>query len=112
MVREPQREVVIDADVLGTEVYLRGEMLGTVPVRLAKARLGDLCSKPKAKLDHDGWAEGLFYGIEDQEEAKIMFKAPDALADHYLSIETPWGRRTKIGGVEGLDWAGGSRKSV
>jgi hypothetical protein len=95
------RAGIIDADVPGTEVFIRGQSLGTVPVRLTKACLNELCSNPAAEMGHDGWGEGLFYGIPSQEETKIMLKAPDAVADRYLSIETPWGRRSKIGMAEG-----------
>ena len=91
----------IDSDVKGTQVFLRGHLIGTVPLSLSQAdftKLGLPVGSPS--LQSDGWGESLFAGVEDQQEEKLMLKAPDAVATQYLAIETPWGRRTKINGGE------------
>jgi hypothetical protein len=96
--------VVIDSDVPGTKVYLRGQLLGVVPVQLSHVRLAELslkCLPPEASstgVEFDGWGEGVFFGDEDQDETKLMFQVPDAQSESYLNIQTPWGRRTKVGG--------------
>jgi hypothetical protein len=36
----------------------------------------------------------------DEHETRLMLQVPDDQADRYQGIETPWGRRTKMGGWE------------
>jgi hypothetical protein len=51
---------VIDAKVPGTRVYLRGQLLGEVPLELTAGRLRALGIDPAdGPLDEDGWAEAL-----------------------------------------------------
>lgn len=98
----PNAYCFIDSDVAGTEVFHRGLLLGSVPLKLSVSDLtrgGILPSTRPANespLTADGWAEGLFIGDEDEFEQKLMLRVPDAVANNYLSIETPWGRRTKL----------------
>ena len=79
----------IDSDVKGTQVFLRGHLIGTVPLSLSQAdftKLGLPVGSPS--LQSDGWGESLFAGVEDQQEEKLMLKTPDAVATQYLAIET------------------------
>lgn len=92
----------IDSTIPGTEVYHRATLLGTTPLRVTRA----MCTEngfaiPKDELVVDGWGEGLAFGQEDEDESRIMFLVPKAKQDNYLTIETPWGMRTKRSGSSG-----------
>jgi len=91
----------IDADVPGTEVYLGGQRLGVVPLRITKKQLADNGATlpqdaSKSAIGPDGWGEGIYAGDEGDNEAKLMFRVPDEQAVKYLPVETPWGRRTRV----------------
>ena len=92
----------IDSTVPGSEVYYRGTLLGTTPLRVTRT----ICNQhgfaiPSESLIVDGWGEGIAFGTEDEYEAKIMFLVPEPQRNKYLSIETPWGIRTKRSGSYG-----------
>lgn len=85
---------IVDSTVPNTEVFLRGQKLGVTPLRLEKERLSELgLTEP---IGMDGLCEGCFFGIEHEQEERVMLRVPDAQADEFQEIETPWGRRTKI----------------
>ena len=92
----------IDSTIPGSEVYYRATLLGTTPLRVTR----DMCNEhgfeiPTDRLIVDGWGEGIAFGAEDEDETKIMFLVPEPQRDKYLSIETPWGMRTKRSGSYG-----------
>ncbi|MEZ6138678.1 MAG: hypothetical protein R3C53_27655 [Pirellulaceae bacterium] len=65
-----------------------------------------MCNKhsfaiPTDTLIVDGWGEGLAFGTEDEDESRIMFLVPEPQRDKYLTIDTPWGIRTKRSGSYG-----------
>jgi hypothetical protein len=104
---------VIDAEVPGTRVYHRGELLGEVPLALSRERLAGLGLAPAAglggdRLGIDLWGEALFFGREGEYELKVMLQVPEEFADRFLAVETPWGRRTQMGPCEGTPgpWEG------
>ncbi|MDB5307177.1 MAG: hypothetical protein JWO38_1379 [Gemmataceae bacterium] len=105
-VTRPSVVAVIDAEIPGTKVFHRGQLLGEVPLELTRERLAELgldLTRPNyvGSLDHDGWGEALIFGEMDEDELKLMLQVPDAEADRFLGVETPWGRRTKMGPWKG-----------
>ncbi len=96
--------ITIDSEVPGTEVYLYGQKLGTVPLNLSsdqlqKLGLPDPSIDTNAVLDSDGWGEGLIIRrIREQDNVRLLLHAPHEARADYLSIETPWGTRSKGGG--------------
>jgi hypothetical protein len=104
-------DVVIDCAVPGTEIWIENQKLGVVPLRLSTRQLSALGMSPPPQVNSgpfftwpndDGYGEGLFDGTEDERETKIMFCVPASAAPRFLEIETAWGRRTKLGGGQGL----------
>ncbi len=96
----PEGGLILDADVSGTEVYYGNRKLGTVPVSLTVEQLTDLqlpsTDQARIVVERDGWGESWFMGIEDLEEYKLHFLAPDP--ESYHVTQTPWGARSQIDG--------------
>ena len=91
-------------------VFFRDRDLGSVPVLLSKKECADLGlpTAPTAGIDHDGWGEGIvFFDRAQNVDTRLMLKVPDRAASRYLTIETPWGPRTKNAG--GWDLPNGFR---
>jgi hypothetical protein len=92
---------LIDCDVPGTEVYFREKRLGTVPLILSQrdcVTLG-LPVSLGTTIDVDGWGEGVaFHDPATNTNNRLMYRVPSSAAPAYLSFETPWGSRTKMGG--------------
>jgi len=101
--------IILDADVPGTEVYLAEQKLGTVPVTLSAKKLASLgVPNPRMDtnviLDSDSFGEtvrvmprtasGLNY-------FNFMFLVPKSVRSDYVSLETPWGLRTRHSGGMG-----------
>ncbi len=108
---------VIEAKVPGTRVFHRGQLLGEVPLEITTEKLAELgpafaLSSQTTRLDHDGWGEALIFGEMDEIEMKLMLQVPETDASHFLNIETPWGRRTKMGKWEGPDESDGPRRVI
>lgn len=96
--RRRQQNVVatIDSSVPGTEVYYRASLLGETPLEVTRTMCKEHGFKiPDDLLIFDGWGEGICFGTEDEDESKIMFLVPQRERDRYLTIDTPWGERTK-----------------
>lgn len=105
----------IESDVPGTEVFVGPQRLGATPLRLTRRQFESMgliwpADPSKSPVGADGWGEGLFTGEEGEQETRLMIRVPDEVADKYLSIETPWGRRNKIAAAEAA--AGGTRCRV
>ncbi|QEL20754.1 hypothetical protein [Limnoglobus roseus] len=99
--------VVLDADVPGTTVFRGPDELGVVPLTLTPARLdelglGHVTLDPVAPLAPDprGGTLHLRSG-DDKPEERLALRVPDAVADRYKGVETPWGRRTVPGTMSG-----------
>lgn len=89
---------LIDADVPGTEVFLRDKLLGTTPLILSRSRCAalGLPTTPDSFVDHDGWGEGiLMCDPKTEAQTRLMLKVPPTETAKYLHYETPWGTRTK-----------------
>ena len=92
---------VIDADVPGTELFMDGRKLGTVPFTLTAEFIESLGLPPQGEhLNWDGWGGGIRLGIQDEHEVELLFRVPDEVAASYRTIETPWGRRTGTSGSQ------------
>jgi hypothetical protein len=95
--------VTLDADVPGTEVYLAEKKLGTVPVTLSAKELARL-GVPNPRLDtnvilnSDGFGETVFIGGIAKDSERFMFLVPKSVRSDYVSVETPWGIRTRHSG--------------
>jgi len=93
--------ITLDADVPGTEVYLAEQKLGTVPVTLSATRLASLgVPNPRtdtnAILNSDGFGETVnVIGVTGTESKCFMFLVPANVRSNYISVETPWGGRTR-----------------
>lgn len=58
---------VVDAEVPGTRVFHRGQLLGEVPLVLTRERLAGLgldrtAAKHAETIQADGWGEALIFG--------------------------------------------------
>jgi hypothetical protein len=93
---------VIDAEIPGTEVYFRDKLLGKTPLILSKADCAALGMPVTSgtRLDMDGWGEGLcFEDPTTNSYPRLMYKVPSSSAGSFLTYQTPWGSRTKMGGA-------------
>jgi hypothetical protein len=101
---------LIDAQIPGTEVYFRGKLLGKTPLVLSKADCAAVGLPVTAGriFDLDGWGEGVaFHDPKTNSDPRLMFKVPASDASSFLTYDTPWGSRTKMGG--GWDLPNGIR---
>src|SRR5262249_53401844 len=103
-------------DVPGTRVFHHGQCLGEIPVELTRERLAelgvDLSTRWAATPQADGYGEALILGQEDVCEFKLMLQVPDADAGQFLTIDTPWGRRTRMAAVVPTNNADGTQRLV
>jgi hypothetical protein len=91
---------VVDAVVPGTQVFWRDRLLGTCPVQLGVADVEAMGLSPqrlrsKEAVSYDGYCQFLVVADEFEQKAHLMYRVPDDLRDRYLTIETPWGWRSK-----------------
>jgi hypothetical protein len=108
--------IILDADVPGTHAFLAEKDLGRVPVTLSARKLARL-GIPNPRKDtnavlfttgNSAWVcrKGL------NPETRFMFQVPPRVRSKYLSMETPWGMRTKFGQCSfgpGGYWGGSCR---
>jgi hypothetical protein len=95
--------ITLDADVPGTEVYLRAERLGTVPVTVSAKELARLgIPNPRTDtntlLNSDGFGESVFVGGTGKDVDRFTYLVPQRVRTNYVSMETPWGIRTRHAG--------------
>jgi hypothetical protein len=95
--------ITLDADVPGTEVYLRAERLGTVPVTLSAKELARLgIPNPRTDtntlLNSDGFGESVFIAGTGKDVDRFTYLVPERMRTNYVPMETPWGIRTRHAG--------------
>lgn len=90
----------IDAEVANTQVFHRDQLLGTTPLLVTEKmceRHGFLILQDYIEID--GWGEWIEFAAADGGGSKkLSFLVPESVRDRYLTVETPWGIRTKQSG--------------
>ena len=99
---------VIECTVPGTEVYYRDQLLGVVPVDLRDhadtlVTMGVTKEQIEAGPMPGGYGEGFYFDQTYGLVPPITFRAPEPILDQYLVLETPWGKRSKLGSPWVLD---------
>lgn len=90
----------IDAEVANTRVFYRDQLLGTTPLPITT----EMCERhgfaiPEDYIETDGWGEWIELDASDGSGTKkLTFLVPGSVREQYLTLETPWGIRTKRSG--------------
>ncbi|GAA5504617.1 hypothetical protein Rcae01_00056 [Novipirellula caenicola] len=93
----------IDAEVADTQVFHRGQLLGTTPLLVTE----EMCRQhgfaiPEDYIETDGWGEWIeFDSADGSGTKKLTFLVSESVREQYLTLETPWGIRTKRSGSRG-----------